>query len=77
MIEIWQKLVFQKIIILFLRKPVQLHEIKQNEKHPFMYKSILQSILLRQQKSCIKIFSGFSYEMKILCLEPLQKAVLS
>ena len=30
----------------------------------------------RQQKYCTEIFSGFSYEMKFLCLEPLQKAVL-
>ena len=30
----------------------------------------------RQQKYCTEIFYGFSYEMKILCLEQLEKEVL-
>ena len=34
MTEILQKLVFNKIIVLFLRKIGYVHEIKQNEKHP-------------------------------------------
>ena len=43
----------------------------------FKCKLILQSIPLRQWKYYTEIFSGFSYKMKILCLEPLERAMLT
>ena len=55
---------FNKIIVLFLRKIAYLHEIKQNEKYPFIENYILadkhspitQSFIMFEGKCCLQFY---------------------